>query len=113
MTLRATPIDAQAIASLDRTLHEPVRLGVVACLYVVDEADFIFLQSQTGITGGNLSSHLKRLAGEGYVRVRKEFDGAKPRTILSLTDEGRERFEAYLKTIDGLLGACGVTRNTG
>ncbi len=105
MTVRATPVDAQAIAELDRTLHEPVRLSVVACLYVVDEADFVFLQSQTGITGGNLSSHLKRLATEGYVDVRKEFEGAKPRTTLSLTDEGRARFDAYIETIDGMLGA--------
>lgn len=105
MTVRATGIDAQAIAELDRTLHEPVRLSVVACLSVVDEADFVFLQSQTGITGGNLSSHVKRLAGEGYVEVRKHFEGARPRTTLSLTDLGRERFDAYLATIDRLLAA--------
>jgi DNA-binding MarR family transcriptional regulator len=105
VSVRATRVDAGAIAALDRTLHEPVRLGVVACLYVVDEADFVFLQSQTGITGGNLSSHLKRLAAEGYVDVRKEFDGAKPRTTLSLTERGRENFEAYVETLDGLLRA--------
>jgi len=105
VTVRATPVDAEAIAALDRTLHEPVRLSVVACLYVVDHADFVFLQSQTGITGGNLSSHLKRLASDGYVDVRKEFDGAKPRTTLSLTPEGRARFEGYLDTLDALLGA--------
>jgi len=105
MTVRAARVDAQAIASLDRTLHEPVRLAVVACLYVVDEADFIFLQSQTGITGGNLSSHLKRLASEGYVRVSKKFEGAKPRTTLSLTSDGRSRFEKYLETMDALLRA--------
>jgi DNA-binding MarR family transcriptional regulator len=105
VSVRATPVDAQAIASLDRTLHEPARLGVVACLYVVDEADFVFLQSQTGITGGNLSSHLKRLAGEGYVEVRKEFEGAKPRTVLALTEQGRARFEAYLAALDGMLAA--------
>ncbi len=105
MTVRATRVDAGAIASLDRTLHEPVRLGIVACLYVVDQADFIFLQSQTGITGGNLSSHLKRLANEGYVDIRKEFEGARPRTFLSLTADGRARFETYLDTIDRMLGA--------
>lgn len=105
MSVRAAKLDAQAIASLDRNLHEPARLGIVACLYVVDEADFVFLQSQTGITGGNLSSHLKRLAGEGYVDIRKEFEGSKPRTVLALTGEGRRRFEAYLDALDGMLGA--------
>ena len=54
--MRALPLDAKAVASLDRTVHEPARLAVVACLAVVDEADFVFLQSQTGMTGGNLSS---------------------------------------------------------
>ncbi len=103
MTVRATPVDAQAIAALDKTLHEPVRLSLVACLYVVEEADFVFLQSQTGITGGNLSSHLKRLAEEGYVEIRKEFEGSRPRTTLSLTGEGRERFEAYIQTLDRML----------
>jgi DNA-binding MarR family transcriptional regulator len=105
VTTRAVPVDAQAIASLDRTLHEPARLGVVACLYVVDEADFVFLQSQTGITGGNLSSHLKRLANDGYITVRKEFDGAKPRTTLFLTEDGRSRFKEYLRTLDDMLAA--------
>jgi DNA-binding MarR family transcriptional regulator len=108
MTIRATPVDAQAIAELDRTLHEPVRLSVVACLYVVDEADFVFLQSQTGITGGNLSSHIKRLASDGYVEVRKEFDGARPRTTLSLTAAGRTAFRRYLETVGTMLTALGV-----
>lgn len=108
MTIRATPVDAQAIAELDRTLHEPVRLSVVACLYVVDEADFVFLQSQTGITGGNLSSHIKRLASDGYVEVRKEFDGARPRTTLSLTAVGRKAFRRYLETVSTMLAALGV-----
>jgi DNA-binding MarR family transcriptional regulator len=103
MTLRATPIDAKSIASLDKTMHEPARLSVVACLYVVDEADFVFLQSQTGITGGNLSSHLKRLAGDGHITIRKEFDGVKPRTTLSLTRSGRKTFVSYIKTLGQLL----------
>jgi DNA-binding transcriptional ArsR family regulator len=59
--MRALPLDAKAVASLDKILHEPARLSVVACLAVVDEADFVFLQSQTGMTGGNLSSHVKTL----------------------------------------------------
>lgn len=105
MKASAAAVDGQAIVGLDRTLHEPARLGVVACLYVVDEADFVFLQSQTGMTGGNLSSHLKRLASEGYVDIRKSFRGATPCTTLSLTAEGRARFEHYLDTLEELLGA--------
>ena len=101
--MRAFPIDARAVASLDKVLHEPARLAMVACLALVDEADFVFLQSQTGMTGGNLSSHVRKLEHAGYVTMHKAFQGAKPRTSFALTDEGRAAFTAYLETMHGLL----------
>jgi DNA-binding MarR family transcriptional regulator len=101
--MRALPLDAKAVASLDKVLHEPARLSVVACLAVVDEADFVFLQSQTGMTGGNLSSHVKKLEQTGYVAIRKEFVGSRPCTTLSLTEAGRIAFSAYLTAIRSLL----------
>jgi len=97
--LRALPLDPKAVASLDKTLHEPARLSVVACLAVVDEADFVFLQSQTGMTGGNLSSHVKKLEQAGYVSIRKEFRDARPCTTLELTEQGRRAFKTYLTTM--------------
>jgi DNA-binding MarR family transcriptional regulator len=107
MARRATQINAKDIASLDKIMHEPARLSVVACLYVVRQADFVFLQSQTGMTGGNLSSHLKKLEDAGYLSVTKAFDDGRPKTTLALTRQGRAAFEAYLKTISGLLKAIG------
>jgi DNA-binding MarR family transcriptional regulator len=101
--MRALPINADQIASLDRVMHEPARLSVAACLYVVEDADFVFLQSQTGMTGGNLSSHIKRLESSGYVSIRKEFSGSRPRTVLMLTKQGREAFESYVGTMGQLL----------
>ena len=103
--MRALEFDARAVASLDKLLHEPARLSVVACLAVVEEADFVFLQSQTGMTGGNLSSHVKKLESAGYVKVRKEFQGARPRTSLQLTPPGREALETYLDAMKNLLSA--------
>ena len=108
MAMRAFPIDAKAVASLDKVLNEPARLSVVACLSVVDEADFVFLQAQTGMTGGNLSSHVKKLEQAGYITMRKEFQGARPRTSFSLTDEGREAFTGYLTSMRSLLGVLDV-----
>ena len=105
--MRATEFDARAIASLDKVMHEPARLSVVACLYVVESADFVFLQSQTGMTGGNLSSHLKRLEGAGYLRVTKAFEEGRPRTTLALTASGRRAFERYVGTMRGLFRALG------
>lgn len=97
--MRALQFDAQAVAALDRTLHEPARLSVLACLAAVDEADFVFLQSQTGMTGGNLSSHVKRLETAGYINMQKEFVDSKPRTTFQLTATGRAALTDYLKSM--------------
>jgi len=105
MAKRAAQIDAKEIASLDKTLHEPARLSVAACLYVVQSADFVFIQSQTGMTGGNLSSHLKKMKDAGYISITKSFDDARPKTTLALTKDGRSAFESYIKAISALLKA--------
>lgn len=81
--------------SFDRLVHEPARLLILATLYVVESGDFTFLMSQTGLTWGNLSSHMTKLEEGGYIEVEKEFKGRKPHTMLRLTAEGRAAFEAY------------------
>ncbi len=82
-------------AEIDRLIHEPSRLLIMTCLAVVESADFLFVQRQTGLTGGNLSSHLTRLEEAGYLRIEKMFEGRKPKTMLSLTEAGRRAFESY------------------
>lgn len=105
MRRRPTEVNARDIAALDKLLHEPARLSVVASLAVVQEADFVFLQSQTGMTGGNLSSHLKKLEEAGYLTIKKSFENARPKTTLTLTLRGRTALEGYLKTLAALLAA--------
>lgn len=85
----------QPIADIDRLVHEPARLMILTILYVVESADFLYLMRQTGLTRGNLSSHLSKLEAAGYVDVKKEFVDKIPRTLLRLTDEGREAFQNY------------------
>lgn len=68
---------------------------MMAHLYVVESADFLFLMNQTGLTFGNLSSHMTRLEAAGFIEVEKEFRGKKPNTRLSLTEAGRSAFEDY------------------
>jgi DNA-binding MarR family transcriptional regulator len=87
--------DLQPIADIDRLVHEPARLMILAVLYVVESADFLFLNRQTGLTKGNLSSHLSRLESAGYVDIEKEFVDKMPHTLLRLTDKGRDAFETY------------------
>ena len=91
--------EKQPIAGIDRLIHEPARYLIMAYLFVVESADALFLQRQTGLTWGNLSSHLSRLESAGYVMVKKEFLDRKPHTILQLTQEGRKAFKIYRETM--------------
>jgi len=97
------PVSIDSINDLDRLLHEPGRLGIVALLSVVTEADFVFLRNRTGFTAGNLSSHLSKLEDAGYVAVEKQFVGKRPQTRLSLTSRGRSAFEEYRRRMQSLL----------
>jgi len=85
---------------IDKLIHEPARLKIMAQLYVVEEVDFIFLMRQTGLTWGNLSSHMSKLEEAEYIEVRKEFLDKKPHTILKLTSKGRDAFKKYRSTLD-------------
>jgi DNA-binding MarR family transcriptional regulator len=86
---------ARGLAEVDRLIHEPARLMITAILYAVESADFLYLQRETGLTKGNLSSHLARLEEAGYVQIEKTFQGKIPLTVARLTAKGRQAFEAY------------------
>ena len=88
---------------LDRLIHEPARLLLVALLSGVKEADFLYLLRETGLTKGNLSSHLDRLQQAGYVEIEKTFRGKIPLTLARLTRQGKTAFHDYRKTLNGLL----------
>ena len=77
------------MTELDRVIHEPARLRIVALLAGVEEADFLWLLRESALTKGNLSSHVARLEEAGYVAVEKSFRGKIPLTLLRLTDAGR------------------------
>ena len=83
------------LVDLDRTIHSPARLMVMTYLYVVESADFVFLMQLTGLTWGNLSTHLSKLEESGYVALEKGYKGKKPNTTVSLTEAGREAFKSY------------------
>jgi DNA-binding transcriptional ArsR family regulator len=87
------------LADLDRLIHEPGRLAIVALLAAVAEADFLYLLNETGLTKGNLSSHLAKLEAGGYVKIEKTYRQKIPLTVCSLTAAGRAAFEQYRKTL--------------
>jgi DNA-binding MarR family transcriptional regulator len=91
--------ELRAIDRLDRLIHEPARLKIMTQLYIVESGDFTYLMRSTGLTRGNLSSHMTRLEEAGYIEIIKEFVDRKPMTMLRLTEQGREAFLDYRKNI--------------
>ena len=91
------------IGGIDRMVHEPGRLMIVALLYAVKQADFLYLQHETALNKGTLSSHLARLEEAGYVSIEKTFQGKMPRTLLQLTAAGRTAFEKYRRDLKRVL----------
>jgi DNA-binding MarR family transcriptional regulator len=102
------PHPLQPIDDLDPAIHSPTRMKILAYLAIVDSADFTFLLTQTGLTRGNLSPNLRKLEEAGYVTIQKTFVDRVPRTLIRLTDEGREAVGRYNRTmqrvLDELLG---------
>lgn len=99
MTDEKPGVELAALGEIDRLVHEPARLMLMAVLYVVESADFTFLMNQTGMTWGNLSAHMSKLEEAGYLEVEKTFRGKRPYTLLKLTQQGRAAFRDYRRTM--------------
>jgi DNA-binding MarR family transcriptional regulator len=88
-------VNLSKLAEIDRMVHEPARLAIMTLLYVIESADFTFLMNQTGLSWGNLSTHMSKLEEAGYLEVEKSFKGRRPNTNLRLTEAGRSAFREY------------------
>ena len=93
----------QSVIEIDRVVHEPARLLILAHLLVVESADFLFLMNQTQLTRGNLSSHLSKLEAAGYVEIKKEFVQKIPRTLLTITKKGKNALKQYQQNMKQIL----------
>ena len=92
---------------LDETIHQPTRLRIMTLLVSVPEADRLaygFIQKTLGLTGGNLTIHLRKLQAAGFLAITKEFQGSKPRTWVQATTAGRRAFAEYLSNLERALG---------
>ena len=92
-----TSSDIENLTSVDKLIHEPARLNIMAHLYVIESADFLFMMRRTGLTFGNLSAHMSKLENAGYIEIIKEFVGKKPHTMLKLSEKGKQAFNNYKK----------------
>lgn len=96
----------EALSNLDRTIHEPARLAVLTALDNCESADFLFLQSLTGLTKGNLNAHLSKLEQAGLVTIEKTFRGKVQRTVIRLSEVGRRAIAAHWKRLATLKTAA-------
>lgn len=91
---------------LDTTIHQPVRLRVMAALAAIDrkeKLDFTFLRDQLELTDGNLGAHLVKLEEAGYIEVMKKFEGRKPKTLVCITGKGRDAFASHVQALEEIL----------
>ena len=88
--------------TLDRLIHEPGRLAILTVLSTVKAGDFVFLQRATGLTKGNLSSHLTKLEDAGLVEIEKRFVHKKPNTNVALTADGKRRIARHWEQLERL-----------
>jgi len=100
------PIDESwaGLTTVNKLIHEPARLAVIAILDTVEKTDFLYLQRATGLTKGNLSVHLQKLEEAGLIEIEKTFQGKYPRTLCKLTAKGKAGFKAYKEQMKGVLG---------
>ena len=94
----------------DRLIHEPGRLAILTVLSSVAAGDFVFLQRTTGLTKGNLSSHLSKLEDGGLVKIEKRFIRKKPNTTVSLTRVGKERVRRHWDQLERLKNLAAESR---
>jgi DNA-binding transcriptional ArsR family regulator len=92
------------LAAADRLIHDPSRLAILSALLACAQADFQYLLAVTGLTKGNLSSHLSKLENGGLVEILKGHEGKIPWTRAALTAGGRERVEAHWSNLEKLRG---------
>jgi DNA-binding transcriptional ArsR family regulator len=92
----------EQLANLDRRVHDPARLAILTALSACERADFLFLLRITGLTKGNLSSHLSKLEEAGLVEIEKRFVEKKTQTLVRLSSEGRSAVESYWKEMEEL-----------
>jgi DNA-binding MarR family transcriptional regulator len=101
--IQSTP----SLTGVNRLIHEPSRSVILAVLSVVESADFLYLQRETGLTKGNLTVHLSKLEDAGYIAIEKTYRGKLPLTLCRITNEGKQAFKDYRLQLSRFLNEAG------
>ena len=94
------------MAALDKVIHQPVRLQIMAALVAVvagDQVEFTYLRGLLKLTDGNLGAHLQKLEDAGYIKVEKTFVARKPRTFVTASRKGRRAFDKHVAILQDIL----------
>jgi DNA-binding MarR family transcriptional regulator len=94
------------MTKLNETIHQPVRLRIMAALVTLgpdEEVDFTYLRDLLEVTDGNLGAHLHKLEKAGYIVLNKLFVERKPRTFVSATRKGRKVFDEHVEALESIL----------
>lgn len=90
------------IDQLNKNFESRIRLGLMSVLMVNDWIDFTEMKALLNTTDGNLASHSTALEKVGYIEIKKEFVGKKPKTSYRVTNIGRSAFAAHLSSLEKL-----------
>jgi DNA-binding MarR family transcriptional regulator len=94
------------VSKLDRIIHQPVRLQIMAALVALDneaQLGFTALRDMLNLSDGNLGAHLRKLEEADYIQVQKTFIARKPQTFVQATALGRQRFEDHAAALKSIL----------
>lgn len=96
------PASHPAPYTLDPLLTSEIRFFIMSLLAMYDEVDFGFLKKELSVTDGNLSSNLTRLEESGYLEIKKQFVGKRPKTSYRISDTGLARLQEYIENISSV-----------
>ncbi|MDY0152448.1 MAG: transcriptional regulator [Candidatus Cloacimonas sp.] len=88
-----------SITALDARIHNPARLMIIYLLSKNNALDYLQLMRETGLSSGNITTHLSKLAESGFITINKSFIGRKPNTNISITESGTEAYRMWGKNI--------------
>lgn len=110
--MKAASTELTGVLALDRLVHEPARLLILTVLSQVEQVDFGFVELATGLSKGNLSSHLSKLEAGGLVRIDKRFKGKRPQTLLAITPTGATALTNYRRQLAQFIAAAEPSKET-
>lgn len=96
-------VEYNPVLELDRLVHEPARLLILGVLANAKVVEFTFLEKMSGLSKGNLSSHMSKLEAAGLISVKKRFRGKRPLTELRITVKGRKALNRYREQLNAVM----------